>query len=1278
MAFPQTILPIQVDISLDGTTWTDITTDVRREQQVRISRGRSDWGQQVDAGRCSFALSNTDGTYSPRNAESPYFGQIGRNTPVRVSVESGSVAALVPGALGDYISTPDAAALDITGDIDVRFDGTLANWVLADYGFVSGTVSTRTELIGKSASTQRSWSLFVHEGKLMLEWSEDGTALITQESTETIPVPASGRLAVRATLDVDNGAAGYDVNFYVSDSIDGVWAQLGETVTDSGTTSIFAGTATVRIGEATSITWTEAIGYIHAAEIRDGIGDAGTIVADPVFSDQASGTTSFADDAGRTWTVQGNTEISNRKIRFVGEISSWNSRWETGGFDVIAEVEASGLLRRLGQGSVPAKSAMSREFTSPTRDNIVAYWPMEDEAEATELASAISGHPGLKITGTVTPAAYSDWVASAPLPTIGTGSLRVNVPVYTATNYVFMRFFVEVPAAGVVSTQRLLSFTASGTARTWSLYVTTAGGLELEAYDSDGATILNPGVSAFAVNGLKQLIGIQLTQDGADVDYTVVVIDIDDSTLDSEVASQTSGTLAGYTVGRVTQVRMGEDGAMNDTAIGHLAIADSDTAFHFVTGPILGWDGELAASRVHRMGVEEGFHSYATRIGDQQMGPQSRSTVLELLRQAEAVDSGILCEQRDILGLRLVQRLSLHNQLPDLVLDYEGAGLVTPLDPVEDDQSLANDVTVKRTDGSSARLTLDEGTLSTLAPPDGVGLYDVSHDLALFDDDQPALHAGWKLHLGTWDELRFPTVTVNLAAAPDSIDDAASVDIGSRIQITNPPAWLPTDTVDLHVQGYSEVMDQHTWTLVFNCTPAGPYNVAHEGDGIYDRADTSGSELTEALTTTETAVDVLATDGPEWVTAPAPLNSNTSFQTDTTGWVGSGASIERVAIPGNPKFIGSWALQMTPNGVAEFPNAGGEQVAVTVGNDYTLSGWLRCATTRTVDLNINWFNAGVYASTSSNGQAVVKNEWTYFELTATAPAGATTANAAPTVPDFPPATDVLWCTHVMIRDEGGSPDQFPFDIRCGGEVMRVIGAESAISDTFTRSATDSWGAADNGGTWTNSGAAAANFDVSGTAGTHTLTAANSAHRSYLTSPSADFDIVMDVATSALATGGALYVGPMARYTDVNNLYVARVAFSTTQTVTLVIFKRVAAVQTNLVSFTTRLTHVAGTFYRVRFQGYGTALKAKVWEVGSLEPGLWQAEVTDSSLTGAASIGCWSLRDAANTNVNPVISFDNVDLVTPQTFTVIRSINDVVKTHATDADVRLAYPAYPPL
>lgn len=1275
MAFPQTPLPIQVELSLNGTTWTNITSDVRAADQISISRGRSDWGQSVDAGRCTFALDNVDGKYSPRNPESLYYGQIGRNTPVRVSVNSGTVAAVLPGASGDFITTPDDATLDITGDLDVRFDGTLANWVLADYTFGGGTLSTRVELMGKaSTNASRSWTLYITQGKIQLEWSTDGTTLIGQSSTENVPVPASGRLAVRATLDVNNGAGGHTVTFYTSDAIDGVWEQLGSPVVVAGVTSIFSGVSSLRVGEGTNLLWTESIGYVHAAEVRNGIG--GTAVANPNFAAQASGTTSFADSAGRTWSVQGNAEISNRKIRFVGEVSSWTPRWDTGGFDVVTEVEASGLLRRLGQGSIPAKSPVYREFNAPTRTGIVGYWPMEDEAAATELASAKSGHPALRITGTVTPAAYDTYAASAPLATIGTGSLRVNMPSYTASSSLLLRLFVAAPAAGVVSLQRLISFTTTGTAKTWSLQLSTTGGLELEAWDGDGTQILNPGSSAFAINGKRMSIGIELTQSGANINWSVLAINLDESTISTASAAAVSATLNSYTFGSITQIRFGEDGNMNGTALGHLVVGNVSTALQDTLGPLVGWNGELAGSRVHRLGLEEGFHSYSTRISDQRMGVQPRSTVVELMREAEGVDLGILCEQRDVLGMRLVTRLSLLNQQPDLVLDYEGSdGLVTPLEPVEDDQSLTNDVTVQRTGGSSARLTQDTGTLSTQAPPNGVGLYDTTHDVALYTDDQAPLHAGWRLFLGTWDEMRFPVVSVDLAGAPARIDDAASVDIGSRIQITNLPVWLPPDIADLMVQGYSEVIDQYTWKLAFNCTPAGPYSVAFEGDGIYDRADTDGSALAEALTTTETDVDIKITSGPPWVLAPTPLNSNTSFQTDTTGWSASGSTIERVPIPGNPKFIGSWALKMTPNGIAEFPNAAGQQVAVTAGSSYNLSGWLRCATSRTVGLNINWFNAGVYASTSSNDVAVVQNEWTYFEQTAVAPVGATTANAAPSGSAFPPSTDVIWCTHVMIRPAGGTPSQFPFDIRTGGEVMRVIGVTDFLVDAFGRTSASSWGNPDTGAAWQTGGGTAADFNVTGGLGVHRLATTNASRRSFSVCTYTDFDLYVDMTTSATATGGSLYGGPTGRYVDSDNLYMARLEVTTANALILSVRKRVATVETQLATFSMRETYTAGTMVRIRFQALGSTFRAKAWLATALEPGSWQIEVDDTSITTSDYIGLRSISATGNTNVNPEIRYDNLDVFSPQTFTVIRSINGVVKTHSAGGDVRLAYPAY---
>src|SRR5690606_32652997 len=128
----------------------------------------------------------------------------------------------------------------------------------------------------------------------------------------------------------------------------------------------------------------------------------------PRFDEQVSGTTSFQDDAGRTWTLTGNAEITDRKVRFVGEVASWTPRGETGGLDVVTDVQAAGVLRRLSVGAVPTKSPLYREFSSRGRmaAGVVAYWPMEDGEQTTAFASAFEGHPAMTYSGQVSPGSY--------------------------------------------------------------------------------------------------------------------------------------------------------------------------------------------------------------------------------------------------------------------------------------------------------------------------------------------------------------------------------------------------------------------------------------------------------------------------------------------------------------------------------------------------------------------------------------------------------------------------------------------------------------------------------------------------------------------------------------------------------------------------------------------------------------------------------------------------------------------------------------------------------
>lgn len=1282
MAFPQTPLPLKVELQV-GSTWTDVTTDVRGEQQIRIQRGRSDWGQDVDSTRCSFTLENNSGKYSPRNAGGPYYGQIGRNTPCRVSVMTGTPYLDLTGSAADYAETVDTAVLDILGDIDIRLDASFANWLSPIGSAINGT----TELMGKfNGTTQKSWLLGTREGRLYFEWSADGTTSLSASSTLPPVIPgAGGRLAVRVTLNVNNGAAGNTVKFYTAANLDAPWTQLGDPVVQAGITSIFNSTAAVRIGQATNYTFKLPVGRVHSAEIRNGLW--GTVVAQPYFTAQTVGATSFVDAPGRTWTVNGSASITNRQTRFVGEVSTWAPRWETK-FDVVTQVEASGIIRRLTQGASPVRSAMYREFTNSGRSSIVGYWPMEDESTATAFASGLTGQSSMPIPASgVTAAAYSGWVASAPLPTYSFGTSKVRTQAYTATNYVFTRMFVAVPAAGVTGTDRLFSIATTGTARAWGLYINTAGNLDLRAYDADGTQLFATGFGVFAINGLQRIIGVQLTQNGANIDYTVIVYKLETSTLNLAQATTMSGTLAANTAGAVTEVRVGQDGLLNGTAVGHIAVANDQNAYADTAGAMIGWRAETTSMRVNRLGLEEGISAYSASVSEQTMGVQGTTTLVDLWREAEAADEGILCEERGFLGLRLRDRASLYNQTAAMTLDYTASsGLVTPLEPTDDDQGVRNDRTVSRVGGSSSRLTLDTGTLSTLAPPSGVGRYDDSVTRNLASDDQTLDHAGWLLHLGTWDETRYPVVRLVLSKVPSLLETAASVDIGDRIQITNPPAWLPLDTIDLMVQGYAETLDQFTWNVEYNCTPAGPWDVAWAGDAStastpreFQWTDTTGSVLAEDLTTTEPDVDVRTTDGPIWspnvkdtpfdwriagevmtVTAPGGLlNSNPFFDTNTTGWTAQNCAFTRSTTYVMPHPRAQASLRIVPNGVSASGNALCTQTAVgsvTPGAQYVVSMWVFSVNGWTgLQPAVNWHDAAnTYLSTGSGaGSTVASSQWTYLEQTFTAPASASRAAVLALQSNTPAASDIYYVWGV-----------------------RVTRASSSwLYDNFGRTAASTWSLADSGQTWSTGGGTAADYNVTAGYGAHTLATVNASRRTFTDFLYPDFDYYADVTTSATATGGSLMGGPTGRYLDSDNLYQARLEFTTANAILLTIRKRVATVETQLGVYTVEATHVAGTFVRVRFQASGTTLRAKAWLASAREPEVWQVTVTDSSITTSSFIGSRSISAAANTNVNPEVRYDNLALVNPQTYTVTRSQNRVVKAQSSGASVALAYPAY---
>lgn len=213
----------------------------------------------------------------------------------------------LPGDAGNYASTPHNAAIALTGDLDVRALISSDDW----------TPSIQMGLVGKWTLTgnQRSWLFALGTGgNLQFYTSTDGANSVLTSSDVPIPI-GSGPLLVRATIDVDNGAAGRTITFYTATATatgiqTGPWTTLGPAKIVATAITLFNATgAPLEVGSWNIGANANMVGITHQMQLRSGIN--GTLVANPAFDAQATNTLNFADSTGRTWTVSGTARIIN-------------------------------------------------------------------------------------------------------------------------------------------------------------------------------------------------------------------------------------------------------------------------------------------------------------------------------------------------------------------------------------------------------------------------------------------------------------------------------------------------------------------------------------------------------------------------------------------------------------------------------------------------------------------------------------------------------------------------------------------------------------------------------------------------------------------------------------------------------------------------------------------------------------------------------------------------------------------------------------------------------
>ncbi|MEV7282880.1 hypothetical protein [Streptomyces sp. NPDC093111] len=832
--------PDRLELFYDGQ-WHDRTGDLRVTQDVTMSRGLTAEGSRAAPSAADMLLDNRHGDYSKRDPNSALYGKIGPNTPLRYSVEAGHPYLLLPGDTTSALTTPDHASLDVT-DLDLRLEVALDDYT------VNQELAARFE----AAGNQRHFTFrLINSGQMWFEWYPDGTSG-SQKSAGSLPrVPANPgqRIALRVVLDVNDGAGGHLVSFYWAPTINATrWHLLDTDTGGAGTTVLPTGTAGLQLGTNVGIIGNGAAGRIYAMQLWDGA--TGTRKVDLDLSTAEAGDTSLTDGGGRMWTLTGAATLANRHVRLAAEVPAWPPQQDLTGADQTVPITPAGITRRLDAGNKPLDSAIRRYLQA---SGAVECWPLTDGTEATWGASLRSGRPMTVYRDGDAPqwgkGALADWIEPTVLCPPGTaGTLVGHVPDLAATGGwsvdlcradkgILLYWLIYDRGAGTDADNQI-SYSILMQAPLNQIIITRNASGATSSSTALLVTITNAGIFDNKPHHLR--FKVDTTTPGT-TPWSLWI--------DGVLAGSGTDTITPKPVQRVEADWQQIDTTLRDPmALGYVtywgpAAPGAAEVFEALTG----WPGETAGARFLRVCAEAGVPAYLIGDDDEQvrLGTQRAAKFLDVLQAGADADLGYVLEHRAERALVYRGHDSLYNQDPALTLDFSQGVISQPFRPLDDDKLARNDITVQRRGGSFGFAVLEDGPLSVQDPPDGIGRYDVAHTLSLADDDQPAHQASWRLHMGTYNGLRYTKITLNMGNPRvwAMARDIYLADVGDKIRLTNLPASHGPDDVDLLILGYAETVGEERWTITFTCAPGAPWDVAVLGDRDRGRSNTSGCTL---------------------------------------------------------------------------------------------------------------------------------------------------------------------------------------------------------------------------------------------------------------------------------------------------------------------------------------------------------------------------------------------------------------------------------------------------
>lgn len=484
----------------------------------------------------------------------------------------------------------------------------------------------------------------------------------------------------------------------------------------------------------------------------------------------------------------------------------------------------------------------------------IAYWPMEDGDDSTQISSGLESGSPMSIAGTVDFGSYSDFPVSKPVIQMNDAELNAKLPFYDSslTNAMTITFLLGMPSSDEGATgSDLLQWYMTGTGYSWDLRYAAAGNgsFQLLVFSAAGTLLYDTGTIDFGLRGVPCLATISLDNPtGTQVRYRLYT-----TTMTGGVGGTGPTNVTGVTsLGRATQIRVNPAGGYDAVGMGHLVVVPGLWTYLNTYLDVVGWKDVPAMQRLLRVGYEENIplaYRGHPDVLTTKLGRQKVDTVFGLLKDIPRSDGGFLSGAKGAVALEYCTRGFLHNQDPVFTL-HGGAGghIARPFEPVFDNSGVYNYVTVDRADGATVIAEQTEGHLSTELPPAGISRRERTFTLSLGSDIDAQTAADWRLALGTVDRPRIAEVSASPAARNSvTLEQLADMNIGRRIDIDTLESRDIYGTLNQIVAGYAlDLKDRFDPRVTINTVPYDTYVAfALTGDDSA-RADAADSVIAGA------------------------------------------------------------------------------------------------------------------------------------------------------------------------------------------------------------------------------------------------------------------------------------------------------------------------------------------------------------------------------------------------------------------------------------------------